>query len=102
MIVVNQIRCNKCGDEPFSKSVHDFVWCECGTVAVDGGQEYLRRVGNTAQATELSFSLPDEVVNACRDAVTLAKNTNRNDLGIALAVIRALKGHLTLDLNNAT
>ena len=39
----NAIRCKKCGDVIESKSVHDFVWCSCGSVFVDGGRDYLRR-----------------------------------------------------------
>lgn len=42
-IIKNVIRCNHCGDVIESKSVHDFRWCRCHTVFVDGGQEYLRR-----------------------------------------------------------
>jgi len=26
-----------------SENRHDFKWCSCGAVAVDGGKEYLRR-----------------------------------------------------------
>ena len=40
----NCIKCNYCGDIIESKSVHDFVFCKCGKVAVDGGHEYLKRV----------------------------------------------------------
>lgn len=39
----NVIRCKHCGDVIESKSVHDFRWCRCHTVFVDGGHEYLRR-----------------------------------------------------------
>ena len=39
----NKIKCKKCGDIIESTSVHQFKWCSCGTVAVDGGHEYLRR-----------------------------------------------------------
>ncbi|MCI9641383.1 MAG: hypothetical protein HFJ98_01095 [Eubacterium sp.] len=42
-IKVNKIKCNYCGDIIVSESVHDFRFCSCGTVAVDGGNEYLRR-----------------------------------------------------------
>ena len=45
-IKVNKIRCNKCGEIIESKSVHDFKFCKCGAVAVDGGKDYLRRCGN--------------------------------------------------------
>ena len=44
-IKTNKIKCKKCGDIIESTSVHDFKWCSCGTVAVDGGHEYLRRLG---------------------------------------------------------
>ena len=39
----NAIRCNLCGDEIESKSVHEFVTCSCGACSVDGGHDYLRR-----------------------------------------------------------
>ena len=44
-ILVNKIRCKKCGDVIKSKSVHDFKFCKCESVAVDGGHNYLRRLG---------------------------------------------------------
>lgn len=37
-----QVRCNTCGDVVQSMHVHDFKYCKCGTIAVDGGGEYLR------------------------------------------------------------
>ena len=42
-IVKNAIKCKHCGDIIESKHVHDFVFCKCGAVAVDGGHEYLKR-----------------------------------------------------------
>lgn len=42
-IIKNAIRCKHCGDVIESKTVHDFKWCSCGTVYVDGGHDYLRR-----------------------------------------------------------
>ena len=53
-ILVNKIKCNKCGDIIESMHQHDFKFCKCGTVAVDGGKEYLRRVGNREDWEELS------------------------------------------------
>ena len=44
-ILVNKIKCKKCGDIIDSKSVHDFKFCKCESVAVDGGHDYLRRLG---------------------------------------------------------
>ena len=53
-IIHNKIRCKKCGDIIESKSVHDFVWCSCKACAVDGGHDYLRRVGNLEDWEDLS------------------------------------------------
>lgn len=54
-IIKNMIKCNKCGDVIESVSVHDFKWCKCKTVAVDGGHEYLRRLGNMGEWEEMSI-----------------------------------------------
>lgn len=42
-IKINKIQCKFCGDIIESTHVHDFKYCKCGKVAVDGGHEYLRR-----------------------------------------------------------
>lgn len=41
---VNAIHCLDCGDTPESKHRHDFRWCRCGKVFVDGGRDY-QKVG---------------------------------------------------------
>ncbi len=53
-IVRNMIRCKKCGDVIESVSVHDFKFCKCGAVAVDGGHEYRKRCGSLEDWEELS------------------------------------------------
>lgn len=53
-IIVNMIRCKKCGDVIESTHRHDFKFCKCGAVAVDGGKDYLRRCGNREDWEELS------------------------------------------------
>lgn len=42
-IITNKIRCNSCLEEIESTHVHDFKFCSCGRVAVDGGHDYLKR-----------------------------------------------------------
>jgi hypothetical protein len=77
-----------------SKHRHDFVTCTCGAISVDGGQDYLRRVGGNLEKeayADYSWSLPDELYNACADAVQEAMDTNRNKFGIANAVMRCLR-----------
>ena len=91
MIIQNAVNCLSCGDLIVSKHRHDFVTCTCGAVSVDGGQEYLRRVGDFANAVDLSWSLPDELYRACAEAAEEARNTGRNKFGIANAVMRTLR-----------
>ena len=45
MIIRNAAKCNRCGDVIQSVSRHDFVECECGSIFVDGGNEYMRAGG---------------------------------------------------------
>jgi hypothetical protein len=91
MIIQNAVSCLACGDFIVSKHRHDFVTCTCGAVSVDGGQEYLRRVGDFANAVDLSWSLSDELYRDSADAVEEARNTGRNKFGIANAVMRTLR-----------
>jgi len=56
----NAIQCNICNDVIESKHRHDFKFCSCGSVAVDGGRDYLRRIGNINDYTELSTFEEDE------------------------------------------
>lgn len=42
-ILRNRIQCTHCGDVIESETVHDFKFCSCGTVAVDGGHDYCKR-----------------------------------------------------------
>ena len=50
----NSVRCLACGETIRSRNRHDFVWCSCENVAVDGGSWYLKRVGGTKGYEELS------------------------------------------------
>ena len=53
-IIVNKIKCKKCGDVIESTYRHDFKFCKRGAVAVDGGKDYLRRLGDEEDYEELS------------------------------------------------
>jgi len=89
-IVSNQIRCNACGGEPFSTHRHDFVNCGCNAVAVDGGQDYLRRVGN-GEWEELSITIDTEALAGLVGAVDASMSSGRNPLGVALAALRSIR-----------
>ena len=99
MIIQNAVTCLACGDFIVSKHRHDFVTCTCGAISVDGGQSYLRRVGDFGNAIDLSWSLPDDVYNDCAEAAQNAMDTGRNKFGIANAVMRVLRerGHIVAE-----
>lgn len=41
---INAAQCTKCGDCIRSTHRHDFRYCKCGQIAVDGGNDYRRRL----------------------------------------------------------
>lgn len=53
-IIRNAARCRKCGDVIESRSRHDMVKCSCRAIAVDGGLDYLYRLGSPDDCEELS------------------------------------------------
>lgn len=59
-ILVNSLQCKKCGDILISKHRHDFKFCSCGAVAIDGGKDYLRRLGNREDFEDLSIVVDTE------------------------------------------
>lgn len=55
IIKVNKIKCKKCRNIIESKTTNDLKRCSCGAVAVDGGKECLKRIGNDEDYEELSI-----------------------------------------------
>ena len=55
-ILVNRIQCKCCGGIIMSEHRYDLVRCPCGSVAVDGGTDYLKRLtyAPAAEYVELS------------------------------------------------
>jgi len=53
-ILENKAQCRHCKDIIISTHRHDFVRCSCRKIAVDGGNDYLRRMGNFGDVIELS------------------------------------------------
>jgi hypothetical protein len=42
-IIRNSAKCLLCNDEIESKHRHDFKYCKCGNISVDGGLDYIKR-----------------------------------------------------------
>ena len=58
----NAVKCNRCGDIIESTHRHDFKWCSCRTVAVDGGLEYIKRCFKSeGDYTDLSETIYDDI-----------------------------------------
>ena len=49
---VTGVQCPLCKEKIWSRSVHDFRYCKCGGVFVDGGREYLRYGGTAIAAAK--------------------------------------------------
>ena len=61
MITKNKAQCRKCQDVIESTHQHDFKWCKCKSIFVDGGRHYIRRGGDPASIIDLTeFAKPDE------------------------------------------
>ena len=45
----NKIKCLNCNDIIESNYRHDFKWCKCGSIFIDGGQDYLRYGGKALE-----------------------------------------------------
>ena len=59
-ILSNKIQCKKCGSIIESKHRHDFKFCDCESVAVDGGLDYLRRLGYNYDYIDLSETTEED------------------------------------------
>ena len=95
MILSNQVRCVQCGDEPYSAHRHDFRHCNCGAVAVDGGMDYLRRIGNQEDMIEMSIQITEDDYDALVKAMN---DTSKNDLGKICNLARVLRDELNINI----
>lgn len=57
LMAVDAIRCKSCDDVIFSVNRHDFRYCFCRAVAIDGGRDYTRIVGSKLDYELLSLNL---------------------------------------------
>jgi len=93
IIVSNTIKCKSCNDIIYSAHRHDFKTCNCKAVSVDGGVDYLKRVGDIGNIEELSIIMNKEIIDNCIKAVDWSKETGRNSRGTVYAVLRVLRDH---------
>lgn len=100
MILSNQVLCHNCGEAPWSAHRHDFVQCGCLTsnlqVAVDGGQDYLRRVaGKDANYADISIVIDEVHLKGLEAAIA---DKTRNDLGKVCNLARYLRDEMDINI----
>ena len=91
MIISNQAKCKLCLDAPFSAYRHDYKECRCGAMAVDGGQDYLKRTGDLYNVEEMSICVDNTVANLINKAGDWARENERNGNGAILCFLRYLR-----------
>lgn len=75
---VNAVQCPKCKDIIYSRARHDFHYCSCGYIFIDGGFEYCR-VG--AESLD-NIKFENIEVNATEKELYEDWNKNKNKFGI--------------------
>ena len=92
MILSNSAKCLKCGDEIFSASRHDFNYCSCENITVDGGMSYIRHGWkDKSKYMNLSIEISELELEMCLSALDWCDETGRNNLGRVCAIFRALR-----------
>jgi len=54
---VRAIKCKKCGDTVFSRARHDFHWCSCESIFIDGGFDYMRFGGEPENIEQVDIEI---------------------------------------------
>jgi len=88
----NKIRCPVCEEVIQSYHIHDFKFCKCGSVAIDGGNDYLRRVSEVdwEELTILDDGSHETRRNNLRWSIATYKGLHK-DLQIEWVLIKDLK-----------
>lgn len=71
-ILSNKARCTNCDTIIESKHAHDFKWCSCHSIFVDGGRHYIKRGGDFEKLEELSVFDEDDTQDPLERAVQQA------------------------------
>ncbi|WP_010170778.1 DUF7695 domain-containing protein [Bacillus coahuilensis] len=59
-VIVNRVKCKKCGSIIESKYTHDLQYCKCRSIYIDGGTEYQRygwKGGKAEDWIDFSYSI---------------------------------------------
>lgn len=90
-ILQNEAECKACGDRIYSAHRHDFKTCSCGKISVDGGMNYIRRIGKEENIKDLSIFVTEDTYNALERGLDWCEETGRNRLGTICNIMRTLR-----------
>lgn len=51
---ITAVICKKCKDMVYSRARHDYRSCSCGAVAIDGGRDYVKLVGEEKDIAQVN------------------------------------------------
>jgi hypothetical protein len=77
MTTVSAVTCPKCKWTIFSRAHHDFHWCECQEVAIDGGRDYVKLNFTTEKPPVIRL-----VINATERELYDDWNQNKGKFGL--------------------
>lgn len=96
-IISNKAKCTKCEDVIESKYAHDFKWCSCNTIAVDGGKSYLKRLyKHKEDIEEMSETVDEVILEICEDDGGLELILRIEDRANSVLAYRAKAGMIEI------
>ena len=57
MLIANALICRKCNSIIYSTCRHDMRFCECKSIAIDGGFDYCQQTGNPDDYVEIRLPI---------------------------------------------
>ena len=57
-VEVNALECGLCHCTIYSRARHDYRFCHCGEIGIDGGFDYLKGSYKTTPGTSLTLTVP--------------------------------------------
>jgi len=60
---ISGIKCKNCNATIYSRARHDYHYCLCGAVAVDGGRDYMKIIGDMETFEIVSIQLHEDITN---------------------------------------
>lgn len=88
-IIINKAQCKKCKDIIESKDTNDFKRCSCGSIAIYGGLEYIKRIGNLDDIIELS-----QFYNNNNDLSSAWNNLNSSKINMPIINYQPVMGDI--------